>query len=114
VHRAGRQAERAGRVGGRADRGGSRLRGQAGGADQQGFLEGGTVGDGGLVEYGGDGQVPGGQHAVDAQLGAWQVLLDEEGLGGGPFGLIENLPDPVAGPYRRGRVIGAQHPPGWH
>ena len=109
VDRAGRQPERSGPRPRRCGPPRRACPGQPGGGDQQGFLERGAVGGGGLVEDGGDGQVAGGQQAVDAQLRAGQVLLDEQGLVGGPFGFIQDLPDPAGGLDRGGRVVGAQH-----
>jgi len=53
---------------------------------------------------------PAASHAVDAQLGARQVLLDEQGLVGGPFGFVEDLAGSGgAAHHRGGRVVGAQH-----
>jgi hypothetical protein len=48
--------------------------GQPGGGDEQGFLEGGAVGCGGLVEDGGDGEAAVGEQGVDAQFRPGQVL----------------------------------------
>jgi hypothetical protein len=50
------EPERAGRLPGGGDRRGKDRAGQPGGSDEQGFLEGGAVGCGGLVEDGGDGE----------------------------------------------------------
>ena len=68
----------------------------------------GPSGRGGLVEDGGDGQVAAGQQAVDAQLRAGQVFLDQQRLLIGAPGGGQDLPDPPGRGHGGGRVVGAQ------
>ena len=68
----------------------------------------GPSGCAGLVEDGGDGQVAAGEQPVDAQLRPGQVFLDQQGLGGGPPGRCQDLPDPPGRGDGGGRVVGAQ------
>jgi hypothetical protein len=69
------------RLPGGADRLGQERRGQPGRGDQQGFLERGAVRGLRLVEDGGDREVASAvEQAVDAQLRAGQVLLDQQRL----------------------------------
>jgi hypothetical protein len=96
------EAERAGRLPGGADGSRQDRAGQPGGGDEQGFLEGGAVGRGGLIEDAGDGQAITGQQAVDAQLRPGQVFLDEQGFGVGPPGGGEDPPDPRGRGHRCG------------
>ena len=49
------------------------------------------------------------EHPVDAQLGAGQVLLDQQGLGGGPFGWTRTRRIRTAASTAAAGVVGAQH-----
>jgi hypothetical protein len=108
VHWPAGEPERAGRLSGGRDGGRQDRPGQLGGGDEQGFLEGGTVRHGGLVEDGGDGEPVACHQAVDADLRPWQVLLDEEGLVVRPADGGENLPDPPGHGHGGGGIVGPQ------
>jgi hypothetical protein len=108
VYRAAGQAECAGRLPGGADGRAEDRAGQQGRTGEEGFFEGGAVGCGGLVEDGGDGQPAVVQQAVDAQLRAGQVLLDQQGFTFGAAGGRQDVPDPPGRGPGGGRVLCAQ------